>query len=67
MRASSSRFDFTSSASRKTAILLTVQTLFIVLQLPGWKLAQGVCIALLLLLNRKPLMDGAGKIVHFRR
>jgi len=26
-----------------------------------------VCIALLLLLNRKPLMDGAGKIVHFRR
>ena len=44
-----------------------VQTLFIVLQLPGWKIAQAVCILLLLLLNRKPLLDGAGKIVRFRR
>jgi len=26
-----------------------------------------VCILLLLLLNRKPLLDGAGKIVRFRR
>ena len=34
---------------------------------PGWKIAQAVCIALLLLLNRKPLLAGAGKIVHFRR
>ena len=67
MRASSSRSGFTLSASRENCILLTVQTLFIVLQLPGWKIAQAVCILLLLLLNRKPLLDGAGKIVRFRR
>ena len=60
-------FRFYVVGVTENCILLTVQTLFIVLQLPGWKLAQGVCIALLLLLNRKPLMDGAGKIVHFRR
>ena len=51
----------------ENCILLTVQTLFIVLQLPGWKIAQAVCILLLLLLNRKPLLAGAGKIVRFRR
>ena len=60
-------FRFYVVGVTENCILLTVQTLFIVLQLPGWKLAQGVCIALLLLLNRKPLMDGAGKIIHFRR
>ena len=51
----------------ENCILVTVQTLFIVLQLPGWKIAQAVCILLLLLLNRKPLLAGAGKIVRFRR
>ena len=60
-------FRFYVVGVTENCILLTVQTLFIVLQLPGWKLAQGVCIALLLLLNRKPLLDGAGKIVRFRR
>ena len=43
----------------ENCILVTVQTLFIVLQLPGWKIAQAVCILLLLLLNRKPLLAGA--------
>ena len=60
-------FRFYVVGVTENCILLTVQTLFIVLQLPGWKIAQAVCILLLLLLNRKPLLDGAGKIVRFRR
>ena len=60
-------FRFYVVGVTENCILLTVQTLFIVLQLPGWKIAQAVCILLLLLLNRKPLQDGAGKIVRFRR
>ena len=60
-------FRFYVVGVTENCILLTVQTLFIVLQLPGWKIAQAVCILLLLLLNRKPLLAGAGKIVRFRR
>lgn len=51
----------------ENTVLLAVQTLFVVLQLPGWQIAQAVCIALLLWLNEKPLFAGLRQLAHFRR
>lgn len=43
-------------------ILLTIQTVFIVWSLPLWQLVQAVVIALMLLLNYRPLLTGLQKI-----
>ena len=51
----------------ENVVLLTVQIVFIVLELPGWQIAQGVCIALLLWLNAKPLLASAKRILRFGR
>ena len=51
----------------ENAVLLTVQIVFIVLELPGWQAAQGVCVALLLYLNSKPLLASAKRILRFGR
>lgn len=47
-------------------LLLTVQTVFMVLQLPGWLAVQAACIVLMLAINRKPLFATLGRIRHFR-
>lgn len=51
----------------ENAVLLTVQIVFMVLELPGWKIAQGVCIALLLYLNSKPLLASVKRVLHMGR
>ena len=48
-------------------LLLTVQTVFMVLQLPGWLAVQAACIVLMLLINRKPLFATLGRIKNFRK
>lgn len=47
----------------ENCVLLGVQIVCIVLQLPGWKLIQGVCLALLLWLNAKPLMASVHRVL----
>lgn len=49
------------------AFLLTGQALMLTLQLPGWIPAQVFCLALLLILNGKPLLLAAGKLFGERR
>lgn len=51
----------------ENAVLLTVQIVFMVLELPGWQIAQGVCIALLLYLNAKPLLASVKRVLHMVR
>lgn len=51
----------------ENAVLLTVQIVFIVLELPGWQIAQGVCIALLLFLNAKPLLASIQRVLRMGR
>ena len=51
----------------ENCVLLTVQTVFMVLQLPGWLPVQAVCIVLMLLLNRKPLLATLGRIKNIRK
>ena len=48
-------------------LLLTVQTVFMVLQLPGWLAVQAACIVLMLLINRKPLFATLGRIKNIRK
>lgn len=51
----------------ENAVLLTVQIVFMVLELPGWQIAQGVCIALLLFLNAKPLLASIQRVLRMGR
>lgn len=51
----------------ENAVLLTVQIVFMVLELPGWRIAQGVCIALLLFLNAKPLLASIQRVLRMGR
>lgn len=51
----------------ENAVLLTVQIVFMVLELPGWQIAQGVCIALLLYLNSKPLLASVKRVLRMGR
>jgi O-antigen/teichoic acid export membrane protein len=48
-------------------LLLTVQTVFMVLQLPGWLAVQAACIVLMLLINRKPLFATLARIKNIRK
>ena len=47
----------------ENSILLMVQIVFMVLELPGWIAVQAVCIALMLFLNRTPLLNTFGRIL----
>lgn len=47
------------------SVLLSVQAVFLTLQLPGWLPAQAVCLALLLL-NGKPLLQAVKKLLGAR-
>lgn len=49
----------------ENVVLLAVQIVFIVLELPGWQIAQAVCLALLLWLNSKPLLASVKRVLHF--
>ena len=49
------------------AALLILQAVFLTLQLPGWAPIQALCLALLLILNGKPLLLAAGKLFGARR
>ena len=51
----------------ENCVLLAVQTVYMVLELPGWKVVQGVCIALLLFLNRVPLLSTLRRVKNIRR
>lgn len=51
----------------ENAVLLTVQIVFMVLELPGWQIAQAVCIALLLFLNSKPLLASVRRVLRMGR
>lgn len=48
-------------------LILAVQTVFIVFQLPAWQLVQAAGIGLILLLGRKPLLASAAQIGSFIR
>ena len=48
-------------------LLLTVQAVFLTLQLPGWAPVQAACLALLLILNAKPLLQAVNKLFGARR
>ena len=48
------------------SVLLSAQAVFLTLQLPGWLPAQAVCLALLLLLNGKPLLQAVKKLLGAR-
>ena len=48
------------------SVLLSVQAVFLTLQLPGWLPAQAVCLAPLLLLNGKPLLQAVKKLLGAR-
>ena len=47
--------------------LLAVQTVFMVLQLPGWLYVQAGCIVLMLILNAKPLLATLNRIKNIRK
>ena len=49
------------------AALLTIQSVALTLQLPGWMFTQAVCLTLLLILNGKPLLLAAKKLFGARR
>lgn len=49
------------------AVLLTVQAVFLTLQIRGWIFAQAVCMAFLLVLNGKPLLLAVKKLFGARR
>ena len=51
----------------ENCLILTVQILFMVLELPGWIIAQAVCLLLLLWLNRTPLMSTFRRVLSMRR
>lgn len=48
-------------------VLLGVQTVFVTMQLRGWIIMQGVCLAALLVLHIKPLLLAAKKLFGARR
>lgn len=49
------------------AVLLTVQAVFLTLQIRGWIFAQAVCMVFLLVLNGKPLLLAVKKLFGARR
>ena len=49
------------------AALLAAQAVFLTLQLRGWVFVQGLCLALLLILNAKPLLLAVKKLFGARR
>ena len=49
------------------ALLLTMQAVFLTLQLPGWIAIQAVSLTLLLILNGRPLLLAANKLFGARR
>ena len=51
----------------ENCVILTVQTVFMVLQLPGWLAVQAACIVLMLAINRKPLFATLGRIKNIRK
>ena len=61
------RFKLYTFGVVENCLILTVQTVFMVLQLPGWLIVQAVCIVLMLLINRKPLFATLGRVKNIRR
>ena len=51
----------------ENCLILAVQTVFMVLQLPGWLPVQAVCIVLMLIINRRPLFATIGRIKNIRK
>ena len=61
------RFKLYTFGVVENCLILTVQTVFMVLQLPGWLAVQAACIVLMLLINRKPLFATLGRIKNIRK
>ncbi len=51
----------------ENCLILTVQIVFMVLELPGWIIVQAVCLLVLLWLNRTPLMSTFQRVLSIRR
>ena len=51
----------------ENSVLLLVQIVFMVLELPGWMLAQAVCLGLMLWLNRTPLLSTFKRVLSMRK
>ena len=51
----------------ENSILLIVQIVFMVLELPGWIWVQGVCFVLMLYLNRTPVKNTLGRVFGMLR
>ena len=61
------RFNLYTFGVVENCVILAVQTVFMVLQLPGWLIVQAVCIALMFVINRKPLFATLGRIKNIRK
>lgn len=48
-------------------LLLAVQAMWLTMRLPGWRLAQAVCLTVLLILNMKPLLLAVKNLLGVRR